>query len=99
MAEASVTVYHRLEPRPRSDDPSTGLEACTADPLWLFARQWQLGESHGGDPGPPIPAPARPRPAPLTRWQPGPLTPADGSPPAAARDYDRASAPLEQLVE
>ena len=44
----------RLEPRCRSDDFSRGLEARTADPLWMLTRQWQLGEFQAEDAGSPI---------------------------------------------
>jgi hypothetical protein len=44
----------RLEPRCRSDDFSRGLEARTADPLWMLARQWQTGEFEGEDAGSPL---------------------------------------------
>ena len=43
----------RLEPRCRSDDFARGLEARTADPLWMVARQWQTGEFQGEDAGSP----------------------------------------------
>jgi metal-sulfur cluster biosynthetic enzyme len=44
----------RLEPRCRCGDFSRGLEARTADPLWMLARQWQLGEFQAEDAGSPI---------------------------------------------
>lgn len=44
----------RIEPRCRSDDFSAGLEARIADPLWMLARQWQIGEFQGEDNGSPI---------------------------------------------
>ncbi len=44
----------RLEPRCRADDFTEGLEARTADPLWMLARQWQTGELNGEDAGSPI---------------------------------------------
>jgi metal-sulfur cluster biosynthetic enzyme len=44
----------RIEPRCRSDDFSPGLAARVADPLWLLARQWQLGEFTAEDAGYPI---------------------------------------------
>lgn len=43
-----------IEPRCRSEDLSQGIEACTADPLWMLARQWQMGEFKGEDNGSPI---------------------------------------------
>ncbi len=44
----------RLEPRCRSNDPSLGLQARTADPLWMLTRQWQTGEFIGEDAGSPL---------------------------------------------
>lgn len=44
----------RLEPRCRSNDFSRGIEARTADPLWLLTRQWQTGEFQGEDAGSPL---------------------------------------------
>ncbi len=44
----------RLEPRCRSNDFSRGLEARIADPLWMLARQWQVGEFQGEDAGSPL---------------------------------------------
>ena len=41
----------RIEPRSRDDDFSGGLEARTADPLWMLGRQWQMGEFDGEDTG------------------------------------------------
>lgn len=43
--------FTRLEPRSLSGDPSPGLEARIADPLWMLARQWQTGEFRGEDCG------------------------------------------------
>lgn len=45
--------WFRLEPSCRSADFSPGLQARTADPLWMLARQWQTGEFHGEDTGSP----------------------------------------------
>lgn len=50
----SVTIWTRLEPRCRTADMGAALEARTHDPLWMLARQWQLGELLGGDGGSPI---------------------------------------------
>ena len=46
--------WRRLEPRCRQDDFSHGLQACTADPLWMLGRQWQTGERAAEDAGSPI---------------------------------------------
>ncbi len=50
----SITIWNRLEPRCRTQDLTTGLEARVHDPLWLLARQWQVGEFVGCDGGSPI---------------------------------------------
>lgn len=49
----AITVWQRLEPRPRSDRLSANLAAQIRDPLWLLTRQWQSGELTGGDAGSP----------------------------------------------
>ncbi len=95
---SSITVYHRLEPRARNGDPDTGLEARIGDPLWLLGRQWQFGESRGEDAASPVAVRVRLRTSRMSRWQPGPVTPASGDP-QPARDYDASGLPLEALVE
>lgn len=50
----SVTIWNRLEPYPYSDILRPSLRAALHDPLWLLARQWQLGEFQGEDNGSPI---------------------------------------------
>jgi hypothetical protein len=47
----AVTIYQRLEPRPRTNDPSASLRAPIHDPMWFLTRQWQLGELQGRDAG------------------------------------------------
>ena len=46
--------WTRLEPQSSTGDPQPGIEARGHDPLWLLARQWQLGEFQGEDAGTPI---------------------------------------------
>jgi hypothetical protein len=48
--------WARLEPRCRTEDFRKGLEAPTADPLWMLGRQWQLAEFRGEDAGSPVDA-------------------------------------------
>lgn len=43
-----------IEPLCRSEDLSQGIKARTADPLWMLARQWQMGEFKGEDNGSPV---------------------------------------------
>jgi hypothetical protein len=50
----SVTVYNRLEGRPRTRSFDRSLRAEVRDPLWLLTRQWQLGEFQADDAGSPV---------------------------------------------
>lgn len=50
----SVTVYNRLEGRPRTRAFDRSLRAEVRDPLWLLTRQWQLGEFEADDAGSPV---------------------------------------------
>jgi len=47
----AITIYQRLEPRPRTNDLSASLRAPIHDPLWFLTRQWQFGELQGRDAG------------------------------------------------
>ncbi|MFC8620574.1 hypothetical protein ACFT9M_29715 [Micromonospora purpureochromogenes] len=86
----SVTTWTRLEPRTRRADLAPAVQARTADPLWLLARQWQLGEFTGEDTGSPIAARVHARTAAFTRYRPGPTAGAVRLP---------AGTPLEAVVE
>jgi hypothetical protein len=85
--------WTRLEPQSISGDPTPGLEARVHDPLWLLARQWQLGEFQGEDVGTPIFVDVRTSVAPVVAFQAGD--------PAAHGHTDpwRAGALIEPLVE
>src|SRR5262245_9885107 len=50
----SITIWNRIEPRCRATGLEPGLEARVHDPLWLLARQWQVGEFAGRDTGSPV---------------------------------------------
>lgn len=52
----TVGVWNRLEGRPRTTDFGRALRAEVRDPLWMLARQWQLGEFRGTDGGSPVTA-------------------------------------------
>jgi hypothetical protein len=39
--------WQRIEAMARSIDLEGGLQARIADPLWMLARQWQVGSSGG----------------------------------------------------
>ncbi|MCW3816729.1 hypothetical protein ONA91_19980 [Micromonospora sp. DR5-3] len=86
----SVTTWTRLEPRTRRADLAPAVDARIADPLWLLARQWQLGEFTGEDAGSPVAARVHAEVARFTRYRPGPAAGAVGLP---------AGVPWEALVE
>jgi hypothetical protein len=91
----SITSWMRLEPRSRNADMNTSLQARIYDPLWLLARQWQLGEFQGEDNGSPVIARWRGEASRLTRFYPGAIPP---NTMADAPQYDH-HMPLETLVE
>jgi hypothetical protein len=86
----TVAVWNRLEGRPRTTDFARALRAEVRDPLWLLARQWQLGEFRATDGGSPVTATYSVVASPLTRFRPDP----DGA--AGPLPTDR---PLETVVE
>ena len=89
----SITRWNRIEPRVR--DPSLpGLEARLADPLWLLARQWQLGEFTGEDAGSPIAARIEAHVGMLSRLASGVVSGRIDGP-----HYDPHNQPLEAVVE
>jgi hypothetical protein len=93
----SVTSWTRLEPHPRDPDRprlDSALEARVHDPLWLLARQFQLGALNAeSGAATPVWVRLQGESGRLTRFL--PRVP-DGSPGMA---YDSAGVPLEELVE
>ena len=88
----SITSWTRLEPRTRArHGMDSGLQARVLDPLWMLARQRQLGEFQGEDAGSPVSAAVRVAAGPLSRYRPA------GA--AAAQDYLPQAAPLEALAQ
>jgi hypothetical protein len=85
----SVTTWNRLEARPRTIAFDRALRAEVRDPLWMLAKQWQLGEFRGSDAGSPVFAKLMIDTTRLTKYQP------DGQA-AQAFEYD---IPLEAKVE
>ncbi|MFB6837221.1 hypothetical protein [Streptomyces sp. NPDC056361] len=85
----SITSWTRLEPRARLDALDGGLQAQVHDPLWLLARQWQLGEFTGEDTGSPVSVRLRAKVAPLTTCR----------PPGGEPEPYRPDRPLEAAVE
>ncbi len=68
----SVTFQTKLEPRTREGTMARSLQAQVRDPLWMLARQWQVGEFRGDDAGSPIQATFRVESVNLTSYQSGP---------------------------
>ena len=85
----TVTLWNRLEGRPRTVDFERALRAEVRDGLWMLTRQWQAGEFRGEDAGSPVFAKLHVATTRLTRFRPGT---------AAAQDFDDAT-PLETQVE
>ncbi len=50
----TITLWNRLEGRPRTTDFDRALKAEVRDALWMLTRQWQVGEFQGDDAGSPI---------------------------------------------
>jgi hypothetical protein len=67
---ASVTMWTRLEPHPRDGSMQRSLQAQVRDPLWMLARQWQVGEFEGEDAGSPVQATMSVSSQPLTGYAP-----------------------------
>ncbi|MGH9251499.1 MAG: hypothetical protein ACRD0W_18540 [Acidimicrobiales bacterium] len=86
----TVTVWNRVEPRPRSIDFGRALRAEVRDALWMLARQWQLGEFFGDDAGSAVTVKYCLATTQLTRFRP------DDAPTTVPLD---ATLPLESVVE
>ncbi len=85
----SVTVWNRLEGRPRSLGFERALRAEVRDPLWLLTRQWQLGEFRGSDAGSPV----------FARLQAGTTRPTKYRPAAHPTEALGPGVPIEATVE
>src|SRR5215217_7446865 len=93
---SSITTWMRLEPVSRNTEMKASLQARVYDPLWLLARQWQLGEFQGEDNGSPVMARWQGESARITRYHAGAVEPGSS---VNAPAYDRGRMPLETLVE
>jgi hypothetical protein len=82
--------WDRIEPHTRDPDLEESLQAQLADPLWLMARQWQMGEFRGEDAASPIHVRVRSEHHPLTGFRGGAGSPLEGFPEGR---------PLESRVE
>jgi len=85
----SVTMWNRLEGRPRTVSFDRALRAEARDALWMLAKQSQMGEFQGSDAGSPVFAKLQVDTTRLTMYQP------DAQPPQLFED----DVPLEAKVE
>lgn len=85
----TITMWNRVEGRPRKEDFSRALRAEIRDPLWMLTRQWQMGEFLGDDAGSPILAKIYCNKKRLRKFQPA----------GNASQMYRNNIPLEGLVE
>lgn len=92
---ASITYWNRVEPSPRSHSLVRGLEARLRDPLWLLARQWQIGEFQGEDAASPafVSLAASFSGFESVRTGDGPFAPIDGARPLEAQIEAEATTP------
>lgn len=91
MVAVRFTTWARLEPVASDPELRPGLVAEVADPAWLLARQWQLGELLGDDASSPALVELTAEIARPTQVKLG-----DGG---APRPYDPATQPLDVLGE
>jgi hypothetical protein len=72
LAERSfptVTMWNRLEGRPRTIDFDKAMKAEVRDALWMLTKQWQMGEFVANDAGSPINAKAHIHTSKITQYQ------------------------------
>jgi len=83
----TVTVYNRLEGRPRTRSFERALKAEVRDALWMLTRQWQVGEFLADDAGSPFEAKLQLAHSALTKYRPRehPAQPFDDTLPLEAR--------------
>src|SRR5499427_1731883 len=85
----SVTIWNRLEARPRTIAFDRALRAEVRDPLWMLTKQWQMGEFRGSDAGSPTFAKLQMELTRLTKYRPD----------AQATQLFENDVPLETKVE
>ncbi len=85
----TVTIWNRLEARPRTIAFDRALRAELRDPLWMLCKQWQMGEFRGSDAGSPVSARLEVDTTQLTKYRPDGL----------ATEAFETDIPLETKVE
>jgi hypothetical protein len=83
----TVTLWNRLEGRPRRHDFDRALKAEVRDALWMLTKQWQMGELTGDDAGSAVLAQVHLDTTRLTKYRPGtgPAEPFDDDVPLEAK--------------
>ncbi|ASC71886.1 hypothetical protein XM38_028400 [Halomicronema hongdechloris C2206] len=66
----TITLWNRLEARPRRDTFDLAFKVEVRDALWMLCKQWQMGEFQGDDAGSPIFAKVHMGTTRLTKYQP-----------------------------
>lgn len=66
-----ITLWNRLEGRPRTANFGRALKAEVRDPLWMLSKQWQMGEFQGEDAGSAILSKIHLKTTSLTKYQAG----------------------------
>jgi hypothetical protein len=67
----TITLWNRLEGRPRTENFTRALRAEVRDALWMLTKQWQMGEFRGDDAGTPVTAKVHLTTTRLTKYRPG----------------------------
>jgi len=67
----TVTLWNRLEGRPRTENFDKALKAEVRDALWMLSKQWQMGEFIGDDAGSPVLAKVHMETTQLTKYKGG----------------------------
>ncbi len=89
-----MSEWTRIELSTRSAGFARGLRAALADPLWLLARQWQVGELRGEDAATPVLTTTRVDITPINR-----LSPSEAAPVKQVAPADPRTTPMEPRVE
>lgn len=87
----TITMWNRLEGRPRTVNFDRALKAEVRDALWLVSKQWQMGEFLGDDAGSPVLAKTHIETTTLTRYRAGaaPAEPLTGELPLEVKVENR----------
>jgi hypothetical protein len=76
----TVTMFNRLEGRPRTVEFDRALRAEVRDALWILTKQWQMGEFRGDDAGSPVQTRLLLQTTRLTKYRPGPAAATEAFP-------------------